>query len=62
MKKLALGITGVGMACITGVGLAQPASAAIYQSNNLLCEGYSQHVQCYIAVPSSQQVWTHNAM
>jgi hypothetical protein len=60
MKKLALGITGVGIACITGLGLAQPASATFSQSGNLECEGYFLQVDCSINDVQSQQVWSYN--
>ena len=60
VKKLALGMTAAGMACIAGLGLAQPASANIIGFGNLTCEGWSLHEGCYLNVASSQEVWALN--
>lgn len=58
MKKLALAITGVGMACVTGLGLAQPASAITGYIN---CEGWYLQEHCdLVADFSSQEVWSLN--
>lgn len=56
MKKLALGITGVGVACITGLGLAQPASAAIAY-DNFTCESYYLQMDCAF-YDDVQVVWS----